>query len=103
MGRSFGIKSGMFAEVGLTSTSDSLIMVPKTAIIERGQLTGLYTITSNSEVILRWVRLGLTSAKQVEILSGLAQGEQYISSFEAPLREGQKVNVQSKQKTKDIL
>jgi RND family efflux transporter MFP subunit len=94
LSRNHGLKSGMFAEVGLTSTSDSLLMVPKTAIIERGQLTGLYTLTDDSEVMLRWVRLGDTSGDQVVILSGLAPDEQYVSSFEAPLREGQKVNIQ---------
>jgi RND family efflux transporter MFP subunit len=94
MGRSHGIKSGMFAEVGLSSTSDSALTVPKTAVIERGQLTGLYALTDDSEVLLRWVRLGDTIGNQVEILSGLTQGEKYVSSFEAPLREGQKVNVQ---------
>tara|TARA_R110002049_G_scaffold1479_14_gene11492 strand:- start:3734 stop:4852 length:1119 start_codon:yes stop_codon:yes gene_type:complete len=94
LSRNQGLKSGMFAEVGLSSTSDSSLTVPKTAIVERGQLTGLYTLTDDSEVILRWVRLGDISGDQVEVLSGLAQGEKYISSFDAPLREGQKVNIQ---------
>jgi len=94
IGRSHGLKSGMFAEVGLSSTSDSALTVPKTAIIERGQLTGLYALTGDLEVLLRWVRIGDTIGDQVEILSGLTQGEKYVSSFEAPLREGQKVNAQ---------
>jgi multidrug efflux pump subunit AcrA (membrane-fusion protein) len=94
LSRNHGLKSGMFAEVGLASTSDSSLMVPQTAIVERGQLTGLYTLTGDSEVILRWVRLGDSSGDQVEVLSGLVPGEQYVSSFEAPLREGQKVNAQ---------
>ena len=94
LSRNHGLKSGMFAEIGLGSVSDSSLTVPKTAIVERGQLTGLYTLTDDSEVLLRWVRLGDSSGDQVEVLSGLVPGEQYVSSFEAPLREGQKVNAQ---------
>jgi RND family efflux transporter MFP subunit len=94
LSRNHGLKSGMFAEIGLGSVSDSSLTVPKTAIVERGQLTGLYTLTDDSEVLLRWVRLGDSSGDQVEVLSGLAPGERYVSSFGAPLREGQKVNAQ---------
>ncbi len=88
------LKSGMFAEVRLNNMSDSSITVLQSALIERGQLTGLYTLTGDSEVILRWVRLGYTSGDRVEVLSGLAPGEKYVSSFESPLREGQKVTAQ---------
>ncbi|WP_445665182.1 efflux RND transporter periplasmic adaptor subunit [Fodinibius sp. AD559] len=88
------IKSGMFAQVGLVTESDRAIVVPKSAIIERGQLTGLYTLTDNSEIVLRWVSLGDESANGVEILSGLSEGETYVASVEQPLREGRKVNTQ---------
>jgi hypothetical protein len=86
----------MFAEVSLLSLKDGAITVPESAVVHRGQLTGLYTLNDNSEVVLRWVRLGETydSEGTVEVLSGLAPGEVYIATSEAPLKEGQKVNVQ---------
>lgn len=89
-----GLKSGMFAEVGLRSSGEQKVTVPESAIVERGQLTGLYTLNSNSEAVLRWVRLGEKNNGTVEILSGLAPGESYVASSEGSLREGQKVNVQ---------
>lgn len=91
-----GLKSGMFAEVSLVSQKDGVITVPETAVIRRGQLTGLYTLNDDTEVVLRWIRLGEKNEaeKTIEVLSGLAQGEAYIASFEAPLKEGQKVNIQ---------
>lgn len=89
-----GLKSGMFAEAGLASDKDRTIMVPKSAIIEHGQLTGLYTLNNNSEVVLRWVRLGDTTGDHVEVLSGLADGETFVASVDQRLREGQKVNTQ---------
>lgn len=89
-----GLKSGMFAEVGLLTSGDQKVTVPESAIVERGQLTGIYTLNNNSEAVLRWVRLGEKNNGTVEILSGLAPGESYVVSFEGAIREGQKVNVQ---------
>jgi len=91
-----GLKSGMFAEVSLPSLKDGAITVPEAAVVHRGQLTGLYTLNDDSEVVLRWIRLGdlNETEKTVEVLSGLAPGETYIASFEGPLKEGQKVKAQ---------
>jgi RND family efflux transporter MFP subunit len=89
-----GVKSGMFAEVGLTTDEDRAIVVPQSAIVERGQLTGLYTLNDNSEIVLRWVRIGDTSDDSVEILSGLSEGETFVTSVDQRLREGQKVSTQ---------
>ena len=89
-----GVKSGMFAEVGLATEKDRAIVVPQNAIVERGQLTGLYTLNDNSEVVLRWVLLGDSSGENIEILSGLKAGEVYVSKVDRPLSEGQKVSAQ---------
>ncbi|TYP92149.1 RND family efflux transporter, MFP subunit [Fodinibius salinus] len=92
--KSSGVKSGMFAEVTIRSARNRTITVPQSAIIERGQLTGLYTLNNESEVVLRWVRLGDYTGSQVEVLSGLGPGEQYIAQVDRPFTEGQKVTVQ---------
>lgn len=89
-----GVKSGMFAEVGITTATDRAIVVPQSAIVDRGQLTGLYTLNDDSEVVLRWVRLGDVNDGSVEVLSGLSEGETYIASVNQRLREGQKVSTQ---------
>lgn len=89
-----GVKSGMFAEVGLATEKDLSIFVPKSSIVERGQLTGLYTLNDESEVVLRWVRLGEKNGDRVEVLSGLTAGEMYVSRVDQPLPEGQKIITQ---------
>lgn len=88
------IKPGMYAELWMSQPTDPAITVHKKALIERGQLTGLYTLNSNREAVLRWVRTGYQSGDRIEILSGIAEGESYIISPDGRIAEGQKVEIQ---------
>ena len=88
------IKSGMFANVNLQKGNDELVMVPDSALVRRGQLTGLYTLNDENELILRWVNTGRQMDKKVEILSGMKPGERFVLTGQRKLKEGQKVAVQ---------
>lgn len=92
---------GMFANVIFAAKAKSAqkavkgqLMVPVSAIVKEGQLSGIYTIGSNNVAILRWLRLGKTFGDQVEVLSGLSADEQYIVSAEGKLFNGAKVSIQ---------
>ncbi len=89
----FEIKSGMYANVILEKGKKESVVIPKSYLIERGQLKGVYTVNQNSEVMLRWVRVGKSNSEGVEVLSGLGFGETIIAVSEN-IREGQKVEVQ---------
>lgn len=82
------LNSGQFASVMLKYDSDPLISVKSNAIVQKGQLAGLYTISDNDQILLRWVRTGKKKADMTEILSGLEAGERYIIPGDEPLREG---------------
>ena len=96
------ILSGMFVNVQfpifnttkseITVKSDK-VMVPESAFVKQGQLTGIYTIANGKTAILRWVRTGKTYDNQVEVLSGLSSNEQYIVSSEGKLYNGAKVSI----------
>jgi len=88
------VKPGMFADVRLRKGMDSLLMVPDSALVRRGQLTGLYTVNDNNELLLRWVRIGRHQNGKVEILSGLKPGERLVLAGNQKLVEGQKVTIQ---------
>ena len=62
-----------------------IVLVPESALVKQGQLTGIYTIGSGNVAILRWLRVGKTFGNQVEVLSGLAADEQYIVSADGKL------------------
>jgi len=94
------ILSGMFVNVQfpIEKSSDSnegseQVLVPESALVKQGQLTGIYTVANNT-AILRWLRIGKTYGDKVEILSGLSSKEPYIVSAEEKLFNGAKVSVQ---------
>lgn len=88
------VKSGMFVRVLLQKGDQPVISIPVSALVNRGQLTGIYTLSSNNGIILRWVQTGRTIGSRVVILSGLSSGDRYITSYKGKLREGQKVITQ---------
>ncbi len=92
------VRSGMFATVSFAASSagqeSATISIPKTVLVEKGQLNGIYTIGPNNTAILRWLRLGNVIGDEVEVLSGLAIGETYIVSSEGKLFNGAKVAIQ---------
>ena len=58
----------------------SALLIPRAAIVERGQLQGVYVIDANRIARLRYVTLGKTSGEQVEVLSGLQEGEKIVAA-----------------------
>ena len=88
------IKSGMFVEVAIAAETTPSIIVPNSALIERGQLKGVYTLTDNNQLVLRWIRTGRTFGDQTEIISGLKQNEAFVLQPSPTLVEGQPVTIQ---------
>ena len=69
------------------------MMIPATALVENGQLTGVYVVSSQNTAVLRWLKTGKTLGGQVEVLSGLNPKESYIVSSAGKLYNGAKVQV----------
>ena len=94
------VLSGMFVNVQFPienktkTVKTDRILVPQSALVHQGQLTGIYTVGTGNVVILRWLRTGKTFGNQVEVLSGLSANEQYIISAEGKLYNGALVSVQ---------
>ena len=91
------ILSGMYATVQFPvarKTTSSAVMIPVEAIVKKGQLSGIYTVSQSNTALLRWLRLGRTFGDQVEVLSGLSADEQYIVSAEGKLFNGAKISNQ---------
>lgn len=91
------IYSGMYASVQYPTTvraNREVILIPLTAIVNRGDLHGIYTPSEQNTAILRWIRLGRTVGDEVEVLSGLSAGESYITSAQGKLYNGARLSIE---------
>jgi RND family efflux transporter MFP subunit len=70
-----GLKSGMFGRFRLDKGTTRTILVPETAVVERGELTSVFAVGSDQIARLRWVKAGRRFDNQIEILSGVNVGE----------------------------
>jgi RND family efflux transporter MFP subunit len=82
------------SEQAMQTKKSEVLLVPESALVRQGQLTGVYTIGEGNIAILRWLRIGKTFGNQVEVLSGLSASEQYIVSAEGKLYNGALVSIQ---------
>jgi len=88
------IFSGMFVSVDFLGASDAnTITIPKSALIHKGQLSGVYTVSMQHTAILRWLRLGKTYGDAIEVLSGLNKNEKIITSASGKLYNGANVTL----------
>ena len=89
--------SGMFATVQFpveSKNNDTTVLIPTDALVSKGELSGVFTVSQSNTAILRWLRLGRTYGDKVEILSGLNADESYIVSADGKLFNGAKVTIQ---------
>ena len=94
------MKSGMFVQVqfpiqtdeNIQQNSQKSVWIPENAIIEEGQLKGIYVVGAQKNAILRWIRVGKKSNNLIEVLSGLTQGEYYITESSQKLYNGAKIS-----------
>jgi RND family efflux transporter MFP subunit len=84
------VSSGLFARVGRTAETSATLLVPQSAIVERGQLTGLYVV-EQGVLRFRLVKIGRKVGDRVEILSGLNPGESVVTAGAERARSGARV------------
>jgi len=93
------LSAGMYANVNIltkdkpSATNNEAVMIPLSAISHIGQLNALYTVSSDTTALLRYIRLGKSYGNQVEVLSGLNKDERFIVSADGKLYNGVRVRI----------
>jgi len=87
--------TGMYTQVQfpISKSIQENLMLPTSILVERGQLKGVFVISQQKTAVLRWLRLGKIIGNEVEVLSGLNAGEQYIVSSKGKLQNGTPLNI----------
>jgi len=85
------LRSGLFGRAQFARGERNVLLIPRTAVVERGQLQGIYVLDQNRIAGLRYITLGKPSAAQVEVLAGLQAGEVLISDPDNRELSGKKI------------
>lgn len=85
------LRSGLYGLARFPVAEKEAITVPLTAIVERGQLTGVFVVAPNGTAQFRIVTKGTESEGAVEVLSGLSAGEDIVTSDTAAITDGMQV------------
>lgn len=72
------LRSGQFARVFIPGAPTEILRLPESAVVKRGQLTGVYKVDADNTLRFRLVRTGRSINGKVEILSGIKAGERYV-------------------------
>ncbi|MCB1276256.1 efflux RND transporter periplasmic adaptor subunit [Prosthecobacter sp.] len=88
-----GLRTGQFGRVSVPVAEVKLLLVPKSAVMKRGQME-LVFVVKDGKALLRLVKTGKSLDGQVEILSGLEEGEQVVISDVTKIADGQPVTIQ---------
>ncbi len=85
------LRSGMFARVNIPVGEGGMLLIPDSAMVTQGQLTGYFLVDDGSIARFRLMRTGRTFGDRIEIISGMKPGTRYVVSPPAGLKNGVKV------------
>lgn len=74
-----GLRTGLYARVTIPGVQRQALIVPAASIVTKGQLTGVYTVDKKGVVTYTLVRVGSSYGDEVEVISGLTEGDPVIS------------------------
>jgi RND family efflux transporter MFP subunit len=85
------LHSGLFGRARFARGERLALLIPRSAVVERGQLQGVYVLDQNHVAWLRYITLGPSSANQVEVLAGLQTGELLVADPGSQEFNGRKI------------
>lgn len=88
-----GCRTGEYGKAAFPVGEERRLLVPRSAIIEKGQLEGLFVINPQGVAQFRLVKTGKGYGAGLEVLSGLAEGERVATSQVDQLADGIRVQM----------
>lgn len=74
------LRSGVFGRTEFSRGQRQGLLIPRSAVVERGQLQGVFVLDQDKVANLRYVTLGKFSGSEIEVLSGLQRGERFVAN-----------------------
>lgn len=86
-----GLRSGLYGKAELARGSRTALTLPKSSLVERGQLVSVFVVDEQGTARLRVVTLGKDAGDRVEVLSGVSDGERVVVDGAGALADGRRV------------
>ena len=87
------LPNGQFIKVEIPVGTRNVILVPRQAVRETGQLTGLFVVDSASKARFRLVKTVPYDAENSEVLSGIEPGENILARLNNEIMDGTTVEM----------
>jgi RND family efflux transporter MFP subunit len=85
------LRSGLFGRAWVRIGRRQAIRIARAAVLERGQLQGVYVIGQDDIARFRLIRTGAASHDAVEVLSGLTDGELIVVAGTERVTDGARI------------
>jgi RND family efflux transporter MFP subunit len=89
--RDCGCRSGEYGTAGFAVGQERRLSVPRQALVEHGELEGVFVANPQGVLEYRLVKTGKDLGERVEILSGISEGDRIAVSAVERLRDGVRV------------
>lgn len=89
------LRSGLYAEAELPVKNEEKLIISKASIVGSMESPVVFVV-NEGKAVKRTLVIGQSNDKQVEVLSGLSEGEQVIISGQLNLKDGDDVNIITK-------
>jgi RND family efflux transporter MFP subunit len=74
------LRSGLFGRARFSKGERQSLVVPRDAVVNRGQLQAVYVVGESNIASMRYVTLGSATGNGQEVLSGLNPGDRLVTS-----------------------
>ncbi|MGO9640358.1 MAG: efflux RND transporter periplasmic adaptor subunit [Candidatus Acidiferrales bacterium] len=74
------LRSGLFGRAHFARGERQALLIPRNSVVERGQIQGVYVLNANQIAELRYITLGNSAGENVEVLSGLQDGDKLVAA-----------------------
>jgi len=88
------LRSGLFGRAQFSRGQRPALLIPRSAVVERGQLQGVFVLDQDKVANLRYITVGKPSGSAIEVLAGLQDGERLVAKPGAVDLNGKRVEAE---------
>ena len=88
------LRSGQFGRAQFVAGESASLSIPRTALVARGQLEGVFAVGPDDVARLRLIKTGKTFGDRIEVLAGLSEGDRYVAKVTPEVVDGVRIVAQ---------